>query len=183
MNLHYATLPTEELQMLAGEKGLERLSSREQLISALLAVDREAESLSQTYKQRGKTLEGTTLVLCHGRAQVRILNIDYENAVFVDIDRDVLPDIFADYQRLKLNTLFDNIVMSYCPVPGKNDFSCLKYLKDTGEFFISEYKDPYVYSNVRANGFVYNRTVYFDTFTVEAIYSNKYLAFVPDQSW
>lgn len=124
---HYETLNYIELILLAQSKGYSctNIHTKEALINALLFVDREASVKSSLVRK----IDGMTLVICHGRAHARILEIDYNNTIFVDLDEFALPDINQDFSNLKLNSYFDTIILIHCPIFDVKDLNFLRFFK------------------------------------------------------
>lgn len=86
------------------------------------------EALSPLYEK----LQGESLALCHGRADVRILPLDYDRTLFIDKDPAVLGD-FDDQ-------MIDNILAVHC-YENKLYLTIVKHLNPHGYLFITPFKN------------------------------------------
>lgn len=168
---HYKTLDTSDLAMIASKKGYDVYEdeddeedeeedddgdddnedgkddeserevkySREQLIEMISDTDKKAEELATHYAK----LSGDSLALCHGRADVRILQLDYNRTLFIDKDPSVLGDIIDDIHNVSFgNQMFDNIlsIHGYADV-DKLFPKLIVHLNQRGYLFITRLGD------------------------------------------
>jgi hypothetical protein len=139
LEFHYENLNYIELISLAQSKGYSctNIHTKKELINALLFVDQEASAKSSEVRK----INGMTLVICHGRAHARILEIDYNNTIFVDLDEYALPDINQDFSNLNLNSYFDTIILIHCPIFDVKNLNFLRFLNEDGIFYMTSYSD------------------------------------------
>lgn len=161
---HYKTLDTSDLAMIASKKGYDVYEddgddedddenedseddeserevkySHEQLIEMISDIDKESEKLATYYAK----LSGDSLALCHGRADVRILQLDYNRTLFIDKDPAVLGDIIDDIHNVNFgDRTFDNIlsVHGYADV-DKLFPKLIVHLNPRGYLFITRLGD------------------------------------------
>lgn len=183
MDLHefYKTLSLKDLKSLVmnrGYRGSLSTYTRQELINAILFSDKGAAE----EQKRHKKLPGYTLVLCHGRAHQRLLNIDYNKAVFIDQDPIALPDIVANYNNYIPDQLYDNMIFVHCPVPRIEELNVVNYLKPGGKLFILNYVQYDMISAIeKYHDLTYIGTKIFDDFSIGDENPEEYLMFVNEQ--
>jgi hypothetical protein len=83
-------------------------------------------------KYHGQFLQGKTLVIGHGRKHQVIREVNYDNSLFVDINKNCQPDIVADIRLIDLKDQYENIVFSACETAVLNvEVSPINWENDT----------------------------------------------------